>query len=180
MRLLIGAIENFPPPQGATALLDGIVQAAQYLRDAAPEGRRVIVIVSDGVDTLSDITELGPVVREALLANCQIYVVKTTDFENFQRTGRRGNNANLQDLTAERRMQELAEQTGGAVYSPLDEKEMDAAFSQIASELAEQYVLSYYPNEAKTDGSFKQISLTVPAQKDLTVRTRKGYYVPKS
>ncbi|HEX8639382.1 MAG TPA: hypothetical protein VF692_15035, partial [Pyrinomonadaceae bacterium] len=35
---LVAAIETFPNPQGATALLDGIIKAAEYLRDA--DGRR--------------------------------------------------------------------------------------------------------------------------------------------
>ncbi len=182
-RALIQAIEAFPPPAGATRLLDGVVAAAKYLRDFK-DGRRVIVIVSDGADTLSDITlereGFAAVIRAAQLADCQIYVVKTTDFENFQRTGRRGSNANIQDLTADQRMRELSAQTGGEVYSPLDEKELDSAFTQIAAELAEQYVLSYYPTDTKRDGSFKQISLQVKSNKNLIVRTRKGYYVPKS
>jgi VWFA-related protein len=180
---LIRAIEMFPPPVGATALLDGIMDAANYLREVN-NGRRVIVIMSDGVDTLSDIAlekdGFERVIRTAQAANCQIYVVKTTDFENFQRTGIRGSSANLRDLTAERRMQELAAQTGGAVYSPLDERELEAAFTQISAELSQQYVLSYYPNDDKRDGSFRQISLRVKSDKNLTVRTRKGYYVPKS
>lgn len=181
---LIRAITTFPPPRGGTKLLDGVIDASNYLKEFSNDGRRVIVIVSDGIDTLSDITlerdGLEQVVRAAQIANCQIYVVKTTDFENFQRTGVRGSNANLRDLTAERRMQELAAQTGGAVYSPLDEKELETAFTRIAAELSQQYILSYYPNDDKRDGSFKQISLQIKSQKNLTVRTRKGYYVPKS
>lgn len=177
-RSLIAAIESFPPPSGATALIDGVIQAADYLRDFG-DGRRVIVVVSDGADTLSDAT-LEDAVRKSLQNNCQVYVVKTTDFENYQRSGQRGTNANVRDLPAERRMQQLAGQTGGAVYSPLDEKELDQAFAQIAGELAEQYILNYYPAETRLDGSFKTINLAVKSNKNLTVRTRKGYYVPKS
>jgi VWFA-related protein len=175
---LAQAIELFPPPEGGTKLLDAVADAAFYLDDSATEGRRVIVIVSDGADNLSDY-KLEEVIRMAQTANCQIYVVKTTDFENFQRTGNRAANANIWDLAADRRMQELAAQTGGAVYSPLDEKELDAAFARLAAELSEQYILSYYPNDTKTDGKFRQISLRVPSRQNLTVRTRKGYYVPK-
>ncbi len=101
---LIAAIENFAKPEGATSLLDGIIQAANYLRDY--EGRRVIVIVSDGEDTLSD-ASLEDTVKALQLANCQVYVVKTTEFENLQRTGSRVGNANIRALTAERRMQEI-------------------------------------------------------------------------
>ena len=175
---IIQAIEAFPPPEGATALFDGIIKAANYLQDA--QGRRVIVIVSDGDDTISDST-LEETVRALQLANCQVYVVKTTDFENYKRTGQRGGNANLRQLAAERRMQELAAQTGGAVYSPLDENELDKAFNQISAELAQQYILNYYPeNESDKRGLFRTIALSVKTRQNLSVRTRKGYYVPKS
>jgi len=106
--------------------------------------------------------------------------VKTTDFENLKRTGQRGGNANVLNLTAERRMQELAAQTGGAVYSPIDERELDQAFNQISAQLSQQYVLSYYPeNESDKRGEFRTISLAVKGRQNLSVRTRKGYYVPK-
>ena len=175
--LLVQSIENFAQPAGATALLDGIIEAANYLRDA--QGRRVIVIVSDGDDTVSDAT-FDATLKSLQLANCQVYIVKTTDFENSIRTGQRTGSANLRQLAAERRMQEIAGQTGGAVYSPIDEDELDRAFNQISAELAQQYILSYYPeNEADKRGEFRTISLSVKTRQNLSVRTRKGYYVPK-
>jgi Ca-activated chloride channel homolog len=175
--MLVQAIENFPIPEGATALLDGIIKAADYLREV--QGRRVIVIVSDGDDTVSDAT-LDEAVRALQTANCQVYVVKTTDFENYKRTGQRGGNANLRQLAAERRMQEITSQTGGAVYSPLDEDELDRAFNQISAELAQQYILSYYPPDERSErGAFRSIELTVKTRPDVTIRSRKGYYVPK-
>lgn len=176
---LIRAIENLLPPKGATSLLDAIIQASNYLQDYP--GRRIIVVVSDGEDNLSDAT-LEETVRTAQLNNCQIYVVKTTDFENYKRTGNRAGNANIRYLAAERRMQELASQTGGAVYSPIDERELDAAFERISSELSNQYILSYYPdyeNDSEKRGTFRNISVEVKNINNLTIRTRKGYFVPK-
>lgn len=174
---LTSAIELFPPPEGATALLDGIVEAANYVRDT--EGRRVVVIVSDGDDTYSDST-LEEAVKALQIANCQVFVVKTTDFENYKRTGQRQGNANIRQLAAERRMQEIAKQTGGAVYSPLDEDELDQAFRQISAELAQQYILSYYPEEGtEKPGEFRPITVTVKNRSNADVRTRSGYYVPK-
>jgi len=171
------AIESFPPPEGATSLLDGIVLAADYLREV--QGRRVMIIVSDGDDTLSD-TTFEETLRALQIANCQVYVVKTTDFENFKRTGSRRGNANIRQLTAERRMNEIAGQTGGAVYSPIDERELDDAFKQISAELSQQYILSYYPDDdAGKRGQFREISLGLKGKSAMSVRTRKGYYVPK-
>lgn len=177
--LLIDAIRRFPQPEGATALLDGIIEVADYLK--AADGRRVIIIVSDGEDTYSDYaTTLEKVVRELQLTNCQVYVVKTKDFENYKRTGQRAGNANIRVLDAERRMLELAGQTGGSVYSPIDEDEMNDAFGRISAELSQQYILSYYPEpERDKRGEFRSITLSVKNRPNLSVRTRKGYYVPK-
>ncbi|MEO7673964.1 MAG: VWA domain-containing protein [Pyrinomonadaceae bacterium] len=177
--MLTQAIEQIPEPRGATALLDGIIEVAEYLRSS--NGRRVVIIVSDGEDTYSDVgTTLVAVVKALQINDCQVYVVKTKDFENYKRTGVRGGNANIRSLTAERRMIEIAQQTGGAVYSPIDENEMNAAFTRISAELSQQYILSYYP-EAQADkgGDFRTISLTVKNKPNLTLRMRKGYYVPK-
>lgn len=174
---LIQAIKALPQPQGATALNDGIIYASNYLQDYL--GRRVIVIVSDGQDTLSDKTfdEMVKVVQEN---NCQVYIVQTTEFENQKRTGNRGGSANLRALAAERRMQNLALQTGGAVYTPVDERELDEAFNQISAELSQQYVLGYYPDNETKDGRFRTIDLNIKSQKNLTIRARKGYYVSKN
>ncbi len=174
---LVRSIEAFAQPTGATALLDGIVLAAEYLGEV--EGRRVIVIVSDGDDTVSD-TTFERAIQAAQLWNCQMYIVKTTDFENYIRTRSRTGNANIRQLAAERRMQEFARQTGGAVYSPIDERELDAAFRQISAELSQQYILSYYPEtDAERRGEQRIIELSVPGRPDLSVRTRRGYYVPR-
>ncbi len=177
--LLTRAIERFPPPKGATALLDGIIEAAEYLRST--NGRRVIVIVSDGEDTYSDLkTTLEDVVRRLMVTDCLVYVVNTKDFENFKRTGIRGGNANTRTLTAERRMLEITQQTGGAVYSPIDDDEMAAAFTRIAAELSQQYVLSYYPeNDREKRGELRTIEVEVKGKPHYSVRARKGYYVPK-
>lgn len=176
---LTGAILSFPEPQGATALLDGIIEVAEYLKGT--DGRRVVVLVTDGEDTISDIrTTLEKVLKALQTANCQVYVVRTKEFENFKRTGKRAGNANIRVLDAERRMIEITNQTGGRVYSPIDDDELDDAFRHITADLSQQYVLSYYPDadEAKA-GTFKAISLAVISRPHLDVRSRKGYYLPK-
>ncbi len=177
--LLTQAIELFPEPTGATALLDGIIEVAEYLKSST--GRRIVVIVSDGEDTYSDPkTSLEGVVRSLQVNDCQVYVVKTKDFENYKRTGVRGGNANIRALAAERRMMEITQQTGGAVYSPIDENELKDAFDRISAELSQQYILSYYPeNETDKRSEFREISVTVKAKPNVSLRTRKGYYVPK-
>jgi Ca-activated chloride channel family protein len=164
VQTLVRTIEHFPKPEGATALFDAIVQAANYLKPHQ-EGRRVIVIVSDGADTISDV-DFETTLRRVQAADCQIYAVQTGQIEN----------ANLHDLAAERRLQEFTSQTGGAVYVPRGTNDLDAAFAQIAADLAQQYVLSYYPEDEQRDGRFRTINVRVTTRPNLRVRARKGYY----
>lgn len=172
---LVRSIELFPPPAGATALLDGIIQAANYLEDTT--GRRVIVIVSDGDDTVSDST-FERTIKTLQTANCQVFVVKTTDFENYIRTGSRKGSANTRQLAAERRMKEIADQTGGAVYSPIDRTELDGAFRQISAELSQQYIISYYPEpDPERSGTFRTFDLKYKRPGSVMIRFRKGYYI---
>jgi Ca-activated chloride channel family protein len=164
---LVHTIESFTTPEGATALFDSIVFAADYLKQQ--KGRKVLVIVSDGSDTVSQL-DFDTTLKMALGMNCQIYAVRTGHSEH----------ANLRDLAGERRLQEFAAQTGGTVYVPRNRVELGEAFEQIAVDLAQQYVLSYYPTDETSDGRFRAIKLSVNTRPGLVVRTRKGFYAPKA
>jgi VWFA-related protein len=165
--LLEQTIANFGKPAGGTSLFDAILGAADYLRPN--NGRRVLVIVSDGIETTSQITEFEDVVRHVLADDCQVFVVQTGLYEN----------ANVRALSAERRMERLSTQTGGAVFIPKTVGELDLAFNQIAADLAQQYVLSYYPAPEHRDGRLHVIDLKLKSRNDVRIRSRKGYYAPK-
>ena len=174
---LVRTVENFGKPEGATRLFDAIVLAASYLRPQ--QGRKVIIVVSDGEDTLSD-TNFEEALQRAQAADCQIYAVQTKQIEYVMQTGQPLGNANLRALAAERRMQEFTSQTGGAVYSPLSVNDLDSAFAQISADLAQQYVLGYYPTDDKQDGRFRSITLRVVSHPNARVRARKGYYASRA
>ena len=157
-------IESFGKPEGATSLFDAIIEAGKYLRPYV--GRRVIVIVSDGVDTTSR-ADFDTTMQRALADDCQIYVVQTGLYEN----------ANVRALAAERRMQEFSAQTGGAVYIPKSADDLDDAFAQISADLAQQYILSYYPAQDKRDGKYHLIAVRVKTKPNARVRARKGFLV---
>lgn len=170
---LVHTIERFGKPEGATKLLDAIVEAANYLRPYP--GRKVIVIVSDGEDTLSDNTDFDDVLRRVLTADCQVYAVQTKQIEYAMLTGEAAN-ANIRALAAERRLQDLTSHTGGAVYTPMVNNDLDAAFAQISADLSQQYILSYYPSDDRSDGRFRTISVRVATRPNMRVRARRGYY----
>lgn len=160
-------IALFGKPEGGTSLFDAVVNASTYLRPYT--GRRVLVIVSDGIETTSHHTDFDAVVQRVLADDCQVYVVQTGLYDG----------ANLRALAAERRMEQLTSQTGGAVYLPKSTSELDVAFDQIAADLAHQYVLSYYPGLENRDGRLHVLDLKVKTRNDVRVRSRKGYYAPK-
>lgn len=160
-------IAMFGRPEGGTSLFDAIVGASSYLRPYS--GRRVLVIVSDGIETTSQHTDFDFVVHRVLADDCQVYVVQTGLYEG----------ANLRALAAERRMEQLTSQTGGAVYLPKTTDQLDIAFDQIAADLAHQYVLSYYPGPENRDGRLHVLDLRLKTRNDVRVRSRKGYYAPK-
>lgn len=168
VRQLQQTIESFGKPEGSTSLYDGVFAALGYLKPFS--GRRVIVIVSDGRDTTSRHDhDFDATLRRLLGDEVQIYVVQTGLYDN----------ANVRDLAAERRMEEFAAQTGGAVYIPKTVDDLDVAFAQIAADLAQQYVLSYYPPEDKRDGRYHNISVLVKNKTNLRIRARKGFLVKK-
>jgi Ca-activated chloride channel homolog len=160
-------IAMFGRPDSGTSLFDAILSAANYLRPYG--GRRVLVIVSDGIETTSKTTDFDFVVQHVLADDCQVYVVQTGLYEG----------ANLRQLAAERRMEQLAGQTGGAVYIPKTTDQLDIAFDQIAADLSQQYVLSYYPSADHRDGQLHKLDLRIKTRNDVRVRSRKGYYAPK-
>jgi len=167
VRTLVRTVEGFGKAEGATALFDTIAAAADYLQPQ--KTRKVIVIVSDGTDTISDL-DFDQTLTRVLADDCQVYAVQTGNSDS----------ANLRDLAGERRLQEFAAQTGGEVFIPKTNNELNMAFNQIAADLSQQYVLSYYPDSAEPrDGRFRSFTLNVKTRPNLRVRTRKGYYAPK-
>jgi VWFA-related protein len=160
-------IALFGKPEGGTSLFDAVIGAADYLRPHI--GRRVLVIVSDGIETTSKVTEFETVIQHVLNDDCQVYVVQTGLYEG----------ANVRALAAERRMQRISGESGGALYLPKSTAELDLAFEQIAADLSQQYVLSYYPSVEERDGRSHSLSLRVKSRNDVRVRSRRVYYAPK-
>lgn len=177
--LLVDAIRQLKA-QGATSLYDGIYLASEYLKNA--EGRRVIVIVSDGGDTTSN-KGLLEALAQAQKSDALIFAIFT---------GNPAPSQNLRDLAAERALEALTRETGGEVLKPklstgwqpneeADEqslKELDRAFANLAEQLRTQYVLGFFSTNEKRDGSFRKLSVRIkkPAY---TARARTGYYAPK-
>jgi Ca-activated chloride channel family protein len=166
--------------QGATSLYDGIFLASDYLKKA--EGRRVIVIISDGGDTTSN-KGLLEALAQAQKSDAVIFAVFT---------GNPWPSQNLRDLAAERALETLTRETGGDVLRPklptggqpgeetedMSLKELDRTFASLAEQLRTQYVLGFFSTNEKRDGSFRKLTVRIK-KPDCAARARTGYYAPK-
>jgi len=149
--------------EAGTSLYDAIYLAAQDLEQR--EGRKAMVIVTDGGDTTSH-TDLKKALEAAQLADSVIYPVVVIPITNDAGRNIGGENA----LTF------MAQGTGGRTFLPTLGAELDRAFNDIIEELRTQYLLGFYPrNVPLTKERFHKLEVRV-RRADLRVSARNGYY----
>jgi Ca-activated chloride channel family protein len=151
---------------GSTSLYDAISQAVTH-KLSVQQGRRVIVILSDGMDNSSHVS-LTQALEIAQRNDTIIYAVSTNRFEGFIWPDQKVGDANLERLAIE---------TGGRALFPSKVQDLSTAFRRINDELRSQYSLAYSPSNTSRDGTYRQIRV-VPSQKRFKVRCRNGYFAP--
>ncbi|MGB6482226.1 MAG: VWA domain-containing protein [Candidatus Acidiferrales bacterium] len=162
---------------GGTALNDAIYLASERLMDAptpsGPNGdiRRILVVISDGDDNLSD-HALSDAIQMADRSGVSIYAISTNNDWVEVDTG---NPQKLQYSEGDNILKELAEETGGRAFFPYRVDDLAQSFLDIGNELRSQYLIGYTPPYKEADGQFHKVELRVD-RKGLTVRSRKGYY----
>ena len=73
-----------------------------------------------------------------------------------------------------------AQETGGVTFFPFRATDLTQSFENIANELRSQYAILYRPEPLKLDGLYHPVEIRIKNRKDLLVRTRKGYFTPRS
>lgn len=177
-------------PGAKTALYDGLYLAAEeQLRKV--EGRRIIILLTDGLDTAerrhaSLVNALDAVRR----VEASVYVVSLTsslravlEAQSGGRLARLlagGYNRQLvaQYLStinnAEKQMEQIVELTGGRMFLPLDNEDLLPAYTAIAEELRTQYIISFKPKTRALAGEWRALHVLVtPGGYDVATRT--GY-----
>lgn len=150
-------------PEGGTSLYDALYLACEELEGR--EGRRVVVVVTDGGDTTS-VKGYHDALRSAHLADAVIYPVLVMPIKNDPGRNIRGENA----LTG------LALGTGGRVFAPSVGPALDQAFGEILRELRTQYLLGFYPRGVpRSKDGYHRLEVRV-RRPDLQVSARSGYY----
>ncbi len=185
----------------STSFYDSVVAAAKYLEEnSLPRHRRVIVVISDGDDTSSNLLqETSAEIR----ANQRVEPTRAASLGNLQLRHRRatmdvqkavqhadaifysvnpgGASIHLNEIStrAQNNMALIAQSTGGTAFVPDSDKDLERVFGEVAAELRGQYLLQYYSNSQAPGVQFRRIAVALPTHADLRVRARQGYY-PKS
>ena len=145
----------------STALYDAVyLTSNEKLKGEV--GRKVIIVITDGVDTSSKVSK-DEAIEAAQKGDILIYGigVRNPEESNF------------------RVLRKFAEETGGAFFSPsVKLSEIRSAFKSIGEEIQGQYSLAYKSSNSRKDGSYRAIVLRCKS-KNVQLRSRKGYYAPK-
>jgi Ca-activated chloride channel homolog len=166
----IGAFESIlraATPGGWTALTDSVYVTLDRMKPAR-NARRVVVVVSDGVDNHSRYTR-RQLLSRAVESEAQIFTVATRDLPGPRKP------IELQDENQGMAfLEDLAEATGGVYFQVDSTDSLPAVAEQIALALHHQYLIGYRPTDTTRKGLRRiQVKLDVP---HLRLYARNAYY----
>jgi Ca-activated chloride channel family protein len=154
-------------PGAGTSLYDGIFLCSEALLDR--EGRKVLVLITDGGDTTSK-TDYNNALRRAQQAEAIVYSIIVVPVAAD--AGR--------NIGGEHALIQISHDTGGKYYYAEGVEQIDDAFRRISDELRTQYLLAFYPNRRVSDSPFRRIQVDLlkkdPDGRSYQVRHRAGYY----
>jgi Ca-activated chloride channel family protein len=163
-------------PFGSTALYDAVAILADHVVHEG-FGRRAIVVVTDGVDTASDIS-VDEAVEKARGVDLPVYAVRVLspidDPKNDLFLGVHG-----AEFRGEDALRRFTAATGGDVYEGSQWGQLAMASARIREELKTQYRIGYVPDNPRRDAGFRSIRV-LTRRRGVEVRTREGYYPKKT
>jgi Ca-activated chloride channel family protein len=151
-------------PDGETALYDAM---GVYLDGASSdEGRKVLVLYTDGGDTRSTIG-FGDLMTLIRASDVTVYSVGFLEHSR----GRIEERAHLQ---------QIAEATGGQAFFPTTMKDIEASYDKVVAQIRAQYSLAYASTNTKQDGAWRKVEIRVtrPDLKGTKILARRGYFAP--
>jgi Ca-activated chloride channel family protein len=162
---------------GGTALHDHLYTALKLLERR--QGRRVVILLSDGVDTHS-VLDMEQTFRKARRSQALIYWIRLSRQSGGMAPDEPGTKLQSAWRGADEYrnqfslLQRVVEESGGRIIRVDRLEEIERIFVQILQELREQYVLGYYPGEQKNDGRWHRVRVKVK-RRGVDVRTHEGY-----
>jgi VWFA-related protein len=167
-----GPVPTSGPPKG-TLLYDAVFLAAED-KLKSEVGRKVIVVITDGVDMGSRMT-INQAVEAAQKSDVVIYCIEYYDAMGY---GGGFGSINLGGGGGGSAMRKLSEETGGRVYKVDRRHTLQDIFKELQEEMRSQYAIGYTPLNERKDGAYRKLEIKL-GNKDLKAQARKGYYADR-
>jgi len=161
---------------GATNINDGIFLAAQYLLKLPPNGRRVIILISDDVGTDAGGQGTHDIITEAIASDAVLYNLKIP-----------GYNPPMTLLAASMvpglvNIRKVMDQTGGEMFDVQDVAHLDAVFAALIQRIKTRYTLGFYTNATAAAGKPHKLDVRLAPSfgkkgRDYLVLAKTGYYI---
>jgi Ca-activated chloride channel family protein len=148
-------------PDGGTAILDALAQISGHLEGT--EGRRAIVLITDGYDENST-TTFEQALAAVKKAHATVYVVGIGGVAGIS-------------LKGERLLRRLAAETGGRSFFPSSDRQLAGVHDTLTEDVQNRYLITYTSKNQDIDGTWREIALKT-SHPDYVVRTRPGYFAP--
>jgi VWFA-related protein len=162
-----GPVPTISQPRG-TVLYDAVYLAAnEKLR--AEAGRKVIVLITDGIDQGSKL-KIEEAIEAAQKADTVIYSIDYADPSAYGPFSF--------GSVSDSYLQRMSGETGGRVFKVDRRHTLDDAFKELQEEMRSQYSIAYTSTNPVQDGSFRKL-IVKTTDKNLKVQVRKGYYAVK-
>jgi len=139
-----------------------------YLHEHGSRDRRVLLVVTDGRDNASEVSE-KTVAAEARQYDTAVYAIGLFALADSS-----------QAKEGRRELEALTEPTGGVVAYPAAPEDIDDAARDLARQIRRQYTIAYAPANQALDGTYRRIRVEAHAGEPLRVRTRAGYVAAPS
>src|SRR6202790_1474912 len=170
---------------GGTAIYDAVYTACEkeLSHPPRPPGdqpdvvRRVMILISDGDDNLSNHTR-AEAIEMAQRTSVVIYTISTsTQWVSLSQTDpNKMNDRKYHKTDGDQILEQLASETGGRSFFPYHVDDLDVSFQDIGDELRNQYSVAYAPSNSILDGRYHKIRIETPDHKGYQVRARRGYF----
>jgi Ca-activated chloride channel homolog len=171
LELLDRAVAAVKKTGEQTALYDAVWQFCdQKMRSA--QGRRSLVLITDGADTYSR-ADLNDAIDIAQRTETTIFAIST-------KAGLSGTVVGVEagqvKSKADKDLERLCDETGGAAFFTGDMLSLERSFTKISKELRSQYLITYKPTNDKYDGSYRRVEVKLTgSQNNMKLRTKRGY-----
>lgn len=149
---------------GGTAFYDAIYHATTVKLARIEEGRRALIIFSDGEDNSSAHNEME-IIEAAQTENVVLFGIRYTETRKGEWTARNKYGASV--------MARISHDTGGSDFDA-QAADLRMSFREIGEQLRSSYELAYHANGI-ADGTFHKLLIRVKRE-GFTVRTKTGYF----